>query len=143
MKLRQRALDLLARREHGRTELARKLAAHAEADEIAAVLDRLEEENLLSNARYAEALAHTRAGRHGSLRLQHELREKGVSEDIIEQVLREARSQDLPTARQVWARKFAHPPRDAAERARQLRFLANRGFPAEVARRVVGGWEAD
>ncbi|HNQ05243.1 MAG TPA: recombination regulator RecX [Thiobacillaceae bacterium] len=143
MKLRQRALDLLARREHSRAELARKLAPHGEPSEIADVLDGLERENLLSNARFAEALAHARAERYGSARLQVELRAKGVPEGIVEQVVSEARAKDLIAARAIWTRKFGQPAGDAAARVRQLRFLVSRGFPAEVARRVVGDWSED
>jgi len=139
MTLRERALGLLARREHSRVELARKLAAHGEADEIAVLLDDLERENLLSNARYADSLASARAGRHGSLRLKADLRDKGVPEALVAGVVREARANDLDAARAVWAKKFGQSPVDAAERARQMRFLVGRGFPLDVVRRVVGG----
>jgi regulatory protein len=139
--LRERALNLLARREHGRAELARKLSPHAEADELAALLDDLERENLLSNSRYAEMLAHARSGRHGSVRLKADLRDKGVPAEVIDAVVSSARETDLEAARAVWLRKFGAPPRDAAERGKQMRFLAGRGFPADVVRKVVGGGE--
>lgn len=139
MTLRERALNLLARREHSRVELARKLAAHGEPDEITALLDTLERENLLSNERYAEVLANVRSGRHGSLRLKADLRDKGVPESVVAEVVRDARENDLESARAVWAKKFGRLPVDAAERAKQMRFLAGRGFPLEIVRRVVGG----
>lgn len=141
MNLRERAMNYLARREHSRAELARKLAPHGEADVIATLLDQLEQENLLSNTRYAEALAHSRAGRHGSARLKSELREKGVPEAILAEVVAQARDGDLAAARGVWLKKFGSPPVDAKERAKQQRFLLGRGFPPEVVRRVVGGEE--
>jgi len=139
--LRERAMNYLARREHSRAELARKLAPHGEAEDIAALLDQLEQDNLLSNARYAEALAHSRAGRHGSARLKSELREKGVPEAILVEVVGQARDADLAAARSVWQKKFGKLPADAKERAKQQRFLLGRGFPSEVVRRVVGGEE--
>ncbi|WP_126463339.1 recombination regulator RecX [Sulfuritortus calidifontis] len=139
--LRERALNLLARREHSRAELARKLAPHGEADEIAALLDDLEQRKQLSDARYAESLAHARAGKYGSRRLAHELREKGVGEGLIADAVAEAREGDLAAARVAWAKKFGAPPSDANEQARQYRFLLGRGFPNEVVRRVVGGDE--
>lgn len=141
MNLRERAMNYLARREHSRAELARKLSPHGEADDIAALLDQLERESLLSNARYAESLAHSRAGRHGSVRLKSELREKGVPEAILAEVVSQARDGDLAAARVVWSKKFGEPPADARERAKQQRFLLGRGFPGEVVRRVVGGEE--
>lgn len=134
-------MNYLARREHSRAELARKLSSYGEAEEIFALLDHLEQENLLSNARYAEALAHSREGRHGSVRLKAELREKGVPEAVISEVIGQAREADLAAARVVWQKKFGEPPADAKERARQQRFLLGRGFPAGVVRRVVGGDE--
>lgn len=141
MSLRERALRLLARREYSRAELARKLAPSAEGEDLDALLDDLERENLLSNARFAEMLAHSRAGRHGSLRLKAELRDKGVPAELIDATVAEAKGRDLEAARAVWQKKFGIPPRDAGERAKQMRFLAARGFPAEVVRRVVGGEE--
>jgi regulatory protein len=136
-------MNILARREHSRAELSRKLAPHAEADEVEALLDQLEQENLLSNTRYVEMLAHARAGKHGSLRLKSDLREKGVSESEMRDALEAARMQDLEAARAVWQKKFgaqsAESNNVAAERARQYRFLASRGFPSEVIRRVIGG----
>jgi regulatory protein len=56
-------------------------------------------------------------------------------------VVSSARETDLEAARAVWLRKFGAPPRDAAERGKQMRFLAGRGFPADVVRKVVGGGE--
>ncbi|KAF0099104.1 MAG: hypothetical protein FD187_3006 [bacterium] len=141
MSLRERALNLLARREHSRAELARKLAPHAEGEDLDTLLEGLERENLLSNARFAEMLAHARAGRHGSLRLKADLRDKGVPNEVIDASVAAARDSDLEAARAVWRKKFRALPRDAAERAKQMRFLAGRGFPADVVRRVVGGEE--
>lgn len=141
--LRERALALLARREHSHVELARKLAPYDEFDESAMLLAELEREGLLSDRRYAEALAHARAGRHGSLRLKADLRDKGVAEVDAASALAEARARDLAAARVVWARKFDGPPMNAAERAKQMRFLAGRGFPLDIVRRVVGGDDDD
>jgi len=145
--LRLRALNILARREHSRAELARKLGIYGEADEVEVLLDQLEQENLLSNSRYVEMLAHARAGRHGSLRLKADLREKGVSENEMAEAIESARMQDLDAARAVWQKKFggmaSEVANSAAERARQYRFLASRGFPSEVIRRVLGGMDDD
>jgi regulatory protein len=141
--LRLRAMNYLARREHSRAELARKLAQHAEVDEVEALLDQLEQESLLSNARYVEMLAHARAGKHGSLRLKADLREKGVPDNESIEALEMAREQDLAAAKAVWQKKFGALDVDLrnspAERARQYRFLASRGFPSDVIRRIVGG----
>ncbi len=137
--MRQRALACLARREHGRGELARKLYPHGKREEVDALLDELERAGWLSDARYAEALTRARAGRHGSLRLKQELRDKGVADSVAAASLALARANDLVAAREVWRKRFGEPPADRVAWSRQMRFLVNRGFPADIARRVVGG----
>jgi regulatory protein len=141
LNLRNRAIGLLARREHSRAELARKLMAHAESEEVFRLLDELESEGLLSDERYAEALSHARAGRYGSLRLGQELREKGVPEGLIDAAVGDAREHDLAACRAIWEKKFGQLPNGLKERAKQTRFLVSRGFPAATIARVLGGVE--
>jgi regulatory protein len=119
--------------------LARKLAAHGEVDEIDALLDFLEQENLLSNARFVDMFAQARAGKHGSLRLKFDLRQKGVIDADMTQALESARTQDLDAARLVWQKKFGELAHDAAGKSRQYRFLASRGFPSDVIQCVLSG----
>lgn len=137
--LRERALRLLARREHSRTELQRKLAPHAEsAEELEALLTDLVERRLLSDERYVEMRMNARGARFGNARLAHELRTQGVSEDLVNTAL--ASSEDEQNrARLVWQRKFGHKTErpEANERARQIRFLMGRGFSGETIRRVL------
>lgn len=139
--LRQRALAHLARREHARTELRQKLLPHADGDEatLDALLDDFAARGWLSDARFAEAWAHGRGARYGSQRLRAELRAKGVDDELIGDALFSMADSEEARAREVWRRKFGEPPRDARERARQLRFLAARGFALDVVYRVVGG----
>jgi energy-coupling factor transporter ATP-binding protein EcfA2 len=80
--LKGKALRLLARREHSRAELARKLASEGSLEEIASVLDQLEQAGLLSDRRFAEALVFSRAARFGAARLRHDLKARGVAEEI-------------------------------------------------------------
>lgn len=139
--LRERALRLLARREHARVELARKLAPHADSpEELETVLDALSERGLLSDERYVEMRMNARAARFGNARLAHELRTQGISEELVDNALA-ASEDELTRARQVWQRKFGHrqEPDDANERARQIRFLMSRGFSGETIRRVLRG----
>lgn len=138
--LRERALKLLARREHSRRELGRKLAAHAEGPaEIERVLDELEARGWLSEHRVVEQVVHARRRRFGARRIERELLEKGVSEEAVAAALPELRAGELEAARAVWRRKFGRQPRTAAERARQARFLQGRGFDLGVIMRVIRG----
>ena len=135
--LRARAVGWMARREHSRAELRQKLRrlGGAEAD-IESLLDTLEQERLLSDQRYAEGVARVRAARFGSQRVANELRQKGVGAEVAGLVA-DLKAGDLDLAQSVWARKFGVAPTDAAERARQMRFLQARGFPGDVIRKVV------
>lgn len=136
--LRERALGYLARREHTRQELARKLAASCEdGDEIEALLDDFAKRGWLSEARYVEMVVQARQGKFGSRRIAHELREKGVSEESVAAAIAEVRDGELESARAVWAKKFGSPPADAKEKAKQMRFLASRGFGQETIYKVL------
>ncbi|MCS6787504.1 MAG: recombination regulator RecX [Thiobacillaceae bacterium] len=139
MDLRARALRLLARRERSRAELKRKLAPYGRADEIEALLDALQGEGWLSDARYAEAVLQAKVGRQGSRRIEHSLRQQGLSAELIAASVASARAHDLEACRALWARRFGVVATQARERARQYRFLLGRGFPAEVVAQVVGG----
>ncbi|MBB4013842.1 recombination regulator RecX [Niveibacterium umoris] len=136
--LKARALRSLAQREHSRAELARKLAAHGEPDAVEAVLDRMGELGLQSDARFAESYVRSRAERLGGRRIQHELAQRGVDPETIDAALAsELGEPELARARAVWARKFGQLPADAKDWARQARFLTARGFAAEVVRKVL------
>jgi regulatory protein len=77
----------------------------------------------------------TRAPRQGLQRIRAELTRHGLALDAdTAAALRES---ELARAREVWQRRFGQPAADAAERARQMRFLAGRGFAAEAIRRAV------
>lgn len=136
--LREQALACLARREHSRAELERKLAlsGHAE-EEIAALLDDFEARNWLSDRRYAESYVADHRARSGPVKLAYELRLRGVADGIIEAVLAETRGGELERAREIWRKKFGTPPENAQEKARQMRFLQGRGFSQDAIRSVL------
>lgn len=136
--LREQALACLARREHSRTELARKLAqsGHVEED-IAALLDDFEARNWLSDRRFAESYVADHRARSGPLKLAFELRQRGVADSLIEEVLAQTRDSELERAREVWRKKFGTPAASAQEKAKQMRFLQGRGFSMETIRRTL------
>lgn len=140
--LRERAVALLARREHTRVELAAKLARFAaDRDEIAPLLDDLARRKLLSDERYADARAHSLARKFGVARIEHELRSRGVGASAIARATGDARATEVTRARDAWRRRFGTPPADALEKAKQMRFLRGRGFSFEAIRQVVRGEE--
>jgi regulatory protein len=142
--LRERALRLLARREHSRAELGRKLAAHAgPEDDLQALLDDLSRRELLSDERYAESRAHALSRKFGAARIAHELRAKGLDKGLAESAAAGARATEIERARAVWLRKFRAAPTTREERARQMRFLQSRGFSFDAIRAVVQGADED
>lgn len=135
-----RALRYLAQREYSRRELAQKLSADRdtrEPAELGAVLDQLEQQGYLSDARMAEQVARTRRSRFGSQRIVHELKSKGVADGLIHTVLPGLKETELESALQVWRKKFDHPPATREERAKQIRFMMNRGFSMETITQVL------
>lgn len=109
------------------------------AVEVDALLDWLEAHRYLSEQRFIESRVHTRSTRFGNLRIHQELAQHGAALDAsTAQALKQSEPE---RARAVWTRKFGQAPADAAERARQMRFLASRGFSSDAIRKVLAGDE--
>jgi regulatory protein len=161
--LRERALQILVRREYSRLELRRRLLEHAASEEeLDALLDALEQKKQLSDQRYAESRARVLGRKYSSARIGQELRRQGVGDEDMARAMQDARAADLQRARTIWQRKFGarasfgltedadadaannlaanNPAADnAAERARQIRFLQSRGFSFDIIRQVIAG----
>lgn len=161
--LKMRALQLLGQREHSRAELERKLrfrpgvdanappgqvdattdaddhaaAAQRHAQALAAVLDELQAKGYIHEQRVADSVLHRRAAQWGAGRVRQELQAKGLSDDVVQDAVRQLRDTELERATEVWRKKFGQPATSPSEQARQMRFLATRGFAADVVRRVV------
>jgi regulatory protein len=134
--LKARALRYLVRREHSRAELARKLAPHAESPEaIEAVLDSLLSKKQQSDERFAEERARVLSRKYGAARIQHDLKSRGVSDDISSRVATPA--DEIERARAIVQRKYREPAATREEHAKRARFLQGRGFSYEVIRSVL------
>lgn len=132
--IRRAAMNLLARREHSETELFRKLRTKDFPEiEIRTVIEKLAQEGLLSNSRFTENYIHYRANKgYGPTRIHAELRERGLTEDFIDQHLNIADNAWFTKVRAVWQKRFKNQlPRDFKARAQQMRFLQYRGFTLE------------
>lgn len=128
----------LARREYSRAELHAKLLPHVqEGDDLDAVLDALVARGWLSDARAADQLVNQRRNRFGTRRIAHELKQKGIGEELISAALPQLKETELEAAREVWRKKFGFTPQDAREKARQVRFLQSRGFALDVALKAL------
>ncbi len=138
--LKGRALRLLSGREHSRAELVRKLQRfEEEPDSLNAALDALEAKGFISEQRVVASVVNRRSAKLGAARIRQELQSKGLDPQIVSDAVVALRSTELARAQAVWLRKFGEAPQDAAAAARQMRFLAARGFSGDAIRRVVKG----
>ena len=144
LSLKGRALRYLAAREHSRTELERKLAAHAESpQQLAQVLDELQAKDFISEARVVESVINRRAARFGTARIKHELLGKGLAAEAVASAVTSLQASEAERAREVWRKKFGEQAADAAAKGKQMRFLAARGFGADAIRRAVSQADDD
>jgi regulatory protein len=163
--LKERALRLLALREHSRLELKRKLASYAENDEdLDALLNSLEEKRLLSDERFSEALIRQRLDSYGNRRILAELQTHGLDAELLKQSKAVLVESEVARARALWIKKFGYceekfvEKSDEAEwleaapqnrrqtqqlsqqeqRAKQIRYLAQRGFSTQAIKAAIG-----
>lgn len=138
--IRRAAMDLLARREHSRHELIRKLQRKLQAkcpdlseSMLEAQVDRLRDEGLQSDARMAEMMIRSRVNRgQGPVKIEAELRAKGVDPGVVADALESCDVDWFILAREVARKRFGpDKPADARERAKRVRFLQQRGFSFE------------
>ena len=136
--LKGRALRLLSQREHSRAELERKLAKYEEqSGELARALDELAAKDFISEARVVQSVLHQRAGRHGAARVRQELLHKGIAPEAVAEAAAPDFACTVEFAALEAGDRFGELPQDAAERAKQTRFLLARGFASAVVARVL------
>ena len=140
-------MRFLARREHSRHELVHKLAG-ADREELSALLDEFEAKNWLSDRRFAESYVADHRRREGAVKLAHALRQRGIADALIAEVLSELNTRhdddsEVARARNVWRKKFTMPPSSQQERAKQMRFLQGRGFSIETIRQAMSTEDVD
>ena len=136
---RKKAMDLLARREHTAQELRQKLSAREFADDdIDTTIDSLQRDNLQSDERFTESYVNHRVnGGVGPVKIRYELRQKGVSEILIDEYLGHLVDRWDEMMMEQRIRKYGESiPDDYGERMKQARFLQNRGFSPESVMRL-------
>lgn len=136
--LKGRALRLLSVREHSRAELERKLKRfEEEPGTLSNALDELQAKGFIDEQRVIESVLYRRAAKLGTARIKQELLGKGLANEAVSAALAKLQSSESERALAVWRKKFGQLPLDALETARQMRFLAARGFGTDVIRSVV------
>jgi regulatory protein len=135
-----RALALLSSREMGRAEFVAKLIASGfEKAEVEEAVAWCQAQGFLNETRYVEGVARRLSVKYGASRVASTLRGKGVTEDAIADALPDLKVSELEQARLLWARKFGSPGQNAADKAKQMRYLQSRGFSFDTIKKVVRG----
>ena len=99
---------------------------------VNAVVDRLRENGLIDDARYAQRMAEVQANKPvGLYAFKRKLKAKGISDDDAEEALSafddgQQQAAALEAARRLWRKYEGLPPREA--RAKLSQALARRGF---------------
>lgn len=130
----------LAQREHSRLELHHKLIKKGfDSTVIATVLTQLQTDNLLSDERFVENYLRVRISKgYGPLRIEQELRERGIANTLLSQALNYHDPQWITRARQAWQKRFGQNlSPEWREQAKQIRFLQYRGFTSTQIKAVL------
>ena len=139
--LRQRALEYLGKREYSYAELGQKLKAYLAEDEdfevITAILEDFKTRGWLSDKRFTEQIVHARQAKFGVAKIANELREKGVSQELIAYAVETVKGNELDNAFEIWRKKFKNAPASRDEWAKQARFLQSRGFGFDTIKKVL------
>ena len=139
-------MDLLARREHGISELSRKLLVKQfDPQLVDEAIEGLVRDNLVSDERFCESMINSRLNRgHGPIKVRYELRSKGVPEHIVEMTMEQLNPDWYQSLAYLIEKKYAGQlSRTPAERVKQVRFLSSRGFPHEMIYSVIQDAEFD
>jgi regulatory protein len=141
--LKGRALRLLSGREHSRFELERKLKSFEEQPGMLALaLDELQAKGFINEQRVIESVLHRRAAKLGVARIKQELQAKGLDPAAVSEALVGLKTSERERAQEIWRKKFGTPPADAQAAAKQMRFLASRGFGGDIIQRVIANANA-
>lgn len=136
----QRALSLLVRREHSRKELGRKLSAKGvERQDADEALDKLNRQDFQNDARFAAALARSRAASgYGPQRIRAELAMHGLPRDEVAAALDACERDWDASAKDLATRRFSGKDLgDAAVRRKAMDFLLRRGFDQKSAKAAL------
>ncbi len=139
--MRQRALEYLGKREYSYAELGQKLKTYLAEDEdfeqITVILEDFKTRGWLSDKRFTEQIVHARQAKFGVAKIANELREKGVSAELIAGAVETVKGNELENAKEIWRKKFKDAPASREEWAKQARFLQSRGFGFDTIKQVL------
>lgn len=131
------ALRMLARREHSCFELKQKLLQKKHtAIAIEPVLQKLLDQNLISDERFTESYIRSRTAKgYGPLKIRAELHERGINRELITKFLNQKNNQD--SIELIRVKKFGPAlPNNNTDKAKQIRYLQYKGFSWEEIQKI-------
>ena len=135
-----RAIRYLSYREHSQFGLKKKLIPHAQSEqELDEVITKLIAKGYLSNERFTESFIAMKSQKYGARRIAQELQQHHLEPSMLKEQLNKIKEFEPQKCYELWVKKFAQVSKDPKEIARQVRFLANKGFSQEVIMRIVRG----
>mgnify|MGYP003384449785 CR=1 FL=1 len=133
--LKARAFRYISMREHSRSELSQKLSRYVEVnDDLVGLLDFLEKSQFLSAERFSESLINRKQARFGNQRILAELKNHRIDPNQYEHLQTALVCSEAARAIAVLQRKFQCAPTEQHQRAKQMRFLLQRGFSSDAVR---------
>ena len=135
------ALRLLSRKELSLQELRKKLLPFADSEsELDELLLKLQKQDWLSDERFAEGLVRRKSERYGSRRIVDELKQNGIDQETVSRLKNDLKESDAQRAHDLWQKKFdGLVPVDQKDRAKQMRYLASKGFPLDQVSKIING----
>lgn len=142
---RDKAIGLLARREHSRYELRNKLRAFHDQIDVDALLDDLADLGLQCDSRYAGVLVRSKAqSGYGIQRIRQWAKQNGVAQNDLYLALEELDHDWFEAAKMQREKHYGMlPPGSMQEKAKQMRYLYNRGFAQDEIHYAMEAREGD
>jgi regulatory protein len=135
-----RAIKYLSNREYSQFELRKKLLPYAQSDtEVDEVIAKLLDKGYLSNQRFIESYIASKSSKFGIRKLTQVLQQHQLSPESLKAELGKLKSSEFQRCFEVWEKKFGSLTKEPNELAKQIRFLASRGFSQEIIMGIVRG----
>lgn len=137
--LRQKAFELLARRDYAYHELSTKLLTYTqETTAIKQLLDELVAQDWINDDRFIKNFITRKATRYGPQKLKYLLQQKTHNQELVAENLKTIAIDELENARKVWLQKFkGHIATEQKDKNRQIRFLLSRGFSLNIIFKII------
>ena len=134
------AIRMLTGREHSCFELVEKLKKKGHSsNDIDDVVAQLVNDKHLNDARFAEMFVRSKSkGGMGPIKIRLELQQRSVDSSLIDEYLDFNQIEWLESAVEVRYKRFGEVlPEDVNEKAKQIRFLQQRGFTQKQIMSVI------